>query len=199
MYFLLLDMLLLLLIDLFEGQGYSCPDLYFLWPVWDGIVIIWAIVSFSKWVCICNGFEQRHTFLVVFSKVILLTVSQGKFCLVAMGISVDRRLSPDLPRGMVNLIGWSSRRWWSKAPSERFLAITTLLLHWLSPMSHEWPRHEGLSLQTQSRAQARTGVAIKTDSITSWGLTNRWTATLFDDRNNLSKTQLYLAVAAEYK
>ena len=56
-----------------------------------------------------------------------------------------------------NLIEWRSRRWWSKAPSERFLAITTPRLRWLSPVTHEWPRHEGLSLQAQSRTQARTG------------------------------------------
>ena len=81
MYFLLLDMLPLMLIDLFEGQGYSCPDLYVLWLVWGEIVIIWAIVSFNKGICIYNGFEQRQTFLVVFSKVALLTVSYGKFSL----------------------------------------------------------------------------------------------------------------------
>ena len=56
-----------------------------------------------------------------------------------------------------NLIEWRSRRWWSKAPSERFLAITTPRLRWLSPVTHEWPRHEGLSMQAQSRTQARTG------------------------------------------
>ena len=78
MYFLLLDMLPLQLIDLFEAQGYSCPDLYVLWLVWGEIVIIWAIVSFNKGICIYNGFEQRQTFLVVFSKVALLTVSYGK-------------------------------------------------------------------------------------------------------------------------
>jgi len=36
-------------------------------------------VSFNKGICIYNGFEQRQTFLVVFSKVALLTVSYGKF------------------------------------------------------------------------------------------------------------------------
>ena len=56
-----------------------------------------------------------------------------------------------------NLIEWRSRRWWSKAPNERFLAITTPRLRWLSPVTHEWPHHEGLSLQAQSRTQARTG------------------------------------------
>ena len=54
-----------------------------------------------------------------------------------------------------NLIRWRSRRWWSKALSERILTITTPLLRWLSPVTHEWPRHEGLSLQAQSRTQAR--------------------------------------------
>jgi hypothetical protein len=38
-----------------------------------------------------------------------------------------------------NLIEWRSRRWWSKAPSERFLSITTPRLRWLSPVTHEWP------------------------------------------------------------
>jgi hypothetical protein len=37
--FLLLDMLLLLLHDLFEGQGYSCLDLYVFCPVGGGIVL----------------------------------------------------------------------------------------------------------------------------------------------------------------
>jgi hypothetical protein len=32
-----------------------------------------------------------------------------------------------------NLIEWRSRRWWFKALSERFLAITTPWLRWLSP------------------------------------------------------------------
>jgi hypothetical protein len=45
-----------------------------------------------------------------------------------------------------NLIEWRSRRWWSKAPNERFLAITTPWLRWLSPVTHKWPHHEGLSL-----------------------------------------------------
>jgi hypothetical protein len=74
-----------------------------------------------------------------------------------------------------NLIEWRSRRWWSKAPSERFLAITTPRLRWLSPVTHEWPRHEGLSLQAQSRTQARTGKKRnQIVLITGWGLTNRW-------------------------
>jgi hypothetical protein len=51
-----------------------------------------------------------------------------------------------------NLIGWRSRRWWSKALGEQILAITTPLLRWLSPITHE-----GLSLQAQSRTQARIG------------------------------------------
>ena len=71
MYFLLLDMLPLQLIDLFEEQGYSCPDLYVLWLVWCEIVIIWAIVSFYKgYVFVMalskdkhffSGFQQSHT------------------------------------------------------------------------------------------------------------------------------------------
>jgi hypothetical protein len=56
-----------------------------------------------------------------------------------------------------NLIVWRYRRWWSKAPSEGILAITTPRLRWLSPVTHEWPHHEGLSLQAQSRTQARIG------------------------------------------
>jgi hypothetical protein len=56
-----------------------------------------------------------------------------------------------------NLIEWRSQRWWSKAPSEWILAFTTSLLHWLSPVTHEWPHHGGLSLQSQSITQAKTG------------------------------------------
>jgi hypothetical protein len=56
-----------------------------------------------------------------------------------------------------NLIGWRYQHWWSKAPSDWILAITTPLLLWLSPMTHEWPCHKGLSLQAQSRTQVRTG------------------------------------------
>jgi hypothetical protein len=50
-----------------------------------------------------------------------------------------------------NMLGWRSRCWWSKAPSKRILAITTPMLHWLSLITHEWPSHEGLSVQAQSR------------------------------------------------
>ena len=89
-----------------------------------------------------------------------------------------------------NLIEWRSRRWWSKAPSERFLAITTPRLRWLSPVTHEWPRHEGLSLQAQSRTQARTGKKRNQNCIDyGMGSHKPMTATLFDDRIDLSKTQ----------
>jgi hypothetical protein len=54
------------------------------------------------------------------------------------------------------LIGWKYQRWWSKAPNKRILAISTPLLHLLSLVTHEWPCHKGLSLQAQSRTQART-------------------------------------------
>jgi hypothetical protein len=89
-----------------------------------------------------------------------------------------------------NLIEWRSRRWWSKAPSKRFLAITTPRLHWLSPMTHEWPRHEGLSLQAQSRTQARTGKKRNQNCIDhGMGSHKLMTATPFDDRIDLSKTR----------
>jgi hypothetical protein len=88
-----------------------------------------------------------------------------------------------------NLIRWRSWRWWSKALSKQILAITTPLLCWLSSVTHEWPRHKGLSLQVQLRTQARTWFIIKTVLITRWGLKNRLTTTLFADRYDLSKTQ----------
>jgi hypothetical protein len=90
----------------------------------------------------------------------------------------------------VNLIEWRSRRWWSKAPSEQFLAITTPRLRWLSPVTHEWPRHEGLSLQAQSRTQARTGKKHNQNCI-DYGIGSHkpMMAILFDDRIDLSKTQ----------
>jgi hypothetical protein len=40
---------------------------------------------------------------------------------------------------------------------KQILAINIPLIYWLSPMTHEWPNHEGLSLQVQSRTQERTG------------------------------------------
>jgi hypothetical protein len=98
----------------------------------------------------------------------------------------------DMARSSVrydNLIEWRSRRWWSKAPSEWFLAITTPRLRWLSPVTHEWPRHEGLSLQAQSRTQARTGKKRNQNCIDYViGSHKPMTATLFDDRIDLSKT-----------
>jgi hypothetical protein len=98
-----------------------------------------------------------------------------------------------------NLIEWRSRRWWSKAPSERFLAITAPRLRWLSPVIHEWPRHKGLSLQAQSRTQARIGKKHNQNFIDyGMGSHKLMTATLFDDRIDLSKTpKPNVAAAAE--
>jgi hypothetical protein len=57
-------------------------------------------------------------------------------------------------------------------------------------VTHEWPRHEGLSLQAQSRTQARTGKKCNQNCIDyGMGSHKQMTATLFDDRIDLSKTQ----------
>jgi hypothetical protein len=83
-----------------------------------------------------------------------------------------------------NLIEWRSRCWWSKAPSERFLAITTPRLRWLSLVTHEWPCHEGLYLQAQSRTQQeQERNATKIVLIMGWGLTSQW-------RRHCSMTEL---------
>jgi hypothetical protein len=71
----------------------------------------------------------------------------------------DERLVPDLPRGRGRSIGGELDVGEEGFRiDDRNLAITTPRIHWLPIRAHtSWPHQEGLSLQVQSRTQARTG------------------------------------------
>jgi hypothetical protein len=97
-------------------------------------------------------------------------------------------MSPDLSRGTINLIGGEldvdEPRLRMNKPSQS--------LHHCSVGYH--PCHtDDLTMKLipaiAIKNTSKNRRCNQTNLITRWGLTNRWTTTLFDDRLNLSKTQ----------
>jgi hypothetical protein len=103
-------------------------------------------------------------------------------------IPLDRRMSPDLPRGTRNLIGEELDVDDTRLRTNR----TSQSLHHCSVGYH--PCHmNDLTMKAypckRNQEHKQEQEMQANNLITRWGLTNRWTATLFGDRLNLSKTQ----------
>jgi hypothetical protein len=97
-------------------------------------------------------------------------------------------MSPDLPRGTVNLIGGELD---VDDPRLRTNRTSQSLHHY----SIGYPPCHMNDLATKAypckrNQEHKQEQEMQTNNlITRWGLTNRWTATLFGDRLNLNKTQ----------
>src|SRR6266508_3644592 len=99
-------------------------------------------------------------------------------------------IRPDLPRGKVKSVEVEISTLMIQgseptAPHNHY-TTATLVINRVKRMTS--PRRLIPASETENTSKNRK-VAIKTVLISKWGLTSRSTATLFDDRINLSKTR----------